>query len=751
MRPASADAGRSQRGVQATGRRLPRGGSSARIPDAARRRPAEPRVSRPTRPPRRLRTGQRARSARRSQSAAPPASASVKRRPPAPAERAPRGAFASGSAAVAAAVALPLRPFIDREPAPRRAPRPATTARPAMARKAGAGVLRRVGAFVVVAARPSGCSTGVVRGRAWIPLLGVLLAGIVAAQVEILKLGASMGRSLEQTTTLTSQNEQLRDSVAALSDDQRIERLATQHGHGAAAAGSGRAICTAGRGGDVTGALANIHAPDAAAFMALTPVNGALVTGPGTSMLPTSSGVLAQAGTPGSATPTTHAERHLDGRPRRNDRTPPATTTGHRAPRPATSSDANRHRPSSQLPRRRAAAPGDDADHGDHGDHGGDDRPRTPRARPPARTPTHRPDSSRPARRPRPPAPRRSSRQAPPSRAPGDSAEWRVIDRRIGILFIVFVALLGIALARATYLGSVRAGSLERAAATQQVSNVVVPGAARRDHRPRRSRAGDQRVRRRHRRGPVPDQERGVGIRASSRRCLGSPAADGAEAADQAAHRVCLPRASGSGGAGHGDLGSANRRHHSDSADPPRVSARGRGRAGGRLGPPGRRRRERHRVPVQQRAARGRTGCAGSSTTRSVSRSRSTTCARPYPGKTVALTIDSGLQQEVERVLAEVGAEYSPKGATAIAVDPSTGAILALANWPASRRQARRHAARTRRSDSTTSRVRRSRRSRSPARSRTGWSRRTRSSTSRRSSSSRTGRSTTPRTTGTRR
>ncbi len=51
------------------------------------------------------------------------------------------------------------------------------------------------------------------------------------------------------------------------------------------------------------------------------------------------------------------------------------------------------------------------------------------------------------------------------------------MDRRIGILFIAFVALLGIALARAMYLGSVRAGSLERAAATQQVSNVVVPAA----------------------------------------------------------------------------------------------------------------------------------------------------------------------------------------------------------------------------------------------------------------------------------
>ena len=50
-----------------------------------------------------------------------------------------------------------------------------------------------------------------------------------------------------------------------------------------------------------------------------------------------------------------------------------------------------------------------------------------------------------------------------------------LIDRRIGVLFIAFVALLGIALARATYLGSVRAGTLERAAATQQVSNVTVP------------------------------------------------------------------------------------------------------------------------------------------------------------------------------------------------------------------------------------------------------------------------------------
>jgi cell division protein FtsI/penicillin-binding protein 2 len=52
------------------------------------------------------------------------------------------------------------------------------------------------------------------------------------------------------------------------------------------------------------------------------------------------------------------------------------------------------------------------------------------------------------------------------------------------------------------------------------------------------------------------------------------------------------------------------------------------------------------------------------------------------PGKTMQLTIDAALQDEVEQVLAGVGAQYSPKGATAIVADPRTGAILALANWP---------------------------------------------------------------------
>jgi cell division protein FtsI/penicillin-binding protein 2 len=52
------------------------------------------------------------------------------------------------------------------------------------------------------------------------------------------------------------------------------------------------------------------------------------------------------------------------------------------------------------------------------------------------------------------------------------------------------------------------------------------------------------------------------------------------------------------------------------------------------------------------------------------------------PGKAIRLTIDAALQDQVEQVLAGVGAQYSPQGATAIVADPRTGAILALANWP---------------------------------------------------------------------
>ncbi|HTX47051.1 MAG TPA: penicillin-binding protein 2 [Solirubrobacteraceae bacterium] len=52
------------------------------------------------------------------------------------------------------------------------------------------------------------------------------------------------------------------------------------------------------------------------------------------------------------------------------------------------------------------------------------------------------------------------------------------------------------------------------------------------------------------------------------------------------------------------------------------------------------------------------------------------------PGQSLRLTINAALQTEVQQVLAGVGAQYSPKAATAIVMNPDTGAILALASWP---------------------------------------------------------------------
>jgi cell division protein FtsI/penicillin-binding protein 2 len=60
-----------------------------------------------------------------------------------------------------------------------------------------------------------------------------------------------------------------------------------------------------------------------------------------------------------------------------------------------------------------------------------------------------------------------------------------------------------------------------------------------------------------------------------------------------------------------------------------------------------------------------------------------TTAKAMMPGKNLALTISAPLQSEVEQVLAGVGAQYQPAGATAIVTDPQTDQILALANWPA--------------------------------------------------------------------
>jgi hypothetical protein len=162
-------------------------------------------------------------------------------------------------------------------------------------------VRRRLGAFIF-SLPDHRLLDRLIRGRWWIPVLGVMLAGIVAMQVEVLKLGASMGRSLEQNSVLTSRNAALRQSVATLGDDQRIEQLAASMGMvmpPAQAVG----FLAGSRDGDAGRALANIHEPSASSFLSLTPSNGEIVTATTLAAANASAGTTGSTSTIGS-TPT---------------------------------------------------------------------------------------------------------------------------------------------------------------------------------------------------------------------------------------------------------------------------------------------------------------------------------------------------------------------------------------------------------------------------------------------------------------
>ena len=102
----------------------------------------------------------------------------------------------------------------------------------------------------------------------------MLLAGIVAMQVEVLKLNAATGVSLQRTTALQNERDVLQANVAQLADDQRIESLAAQMGMRMPAPSQVKFLSA---GGGTTDAAADIHPPNATSFLAQLP--GAQTTG----------------------------------------------------------------------------------------------------------------------------------------------------------------------------------------------------------------------------------------------------------------------------------------------------------------------------------------------------------------------------------------------------------------------------------------------------------------------------------------
>jgi hypothetical protein len=68
------------------------------------------------------------------------------------------------------------------------------------------------------------------RGRAWIWLVGILLGGIVAMQVSLLKLNSGISSAVDAAATLERQNSDMESSIARLSSGERIRDGAERSG-----------------------------------------------------------------------------------------------------------------------------------------------------------------------------------------------------------------------------------------------------------------------------------------------------------------------------------------------------------------------------------------------------------------------------------------------------------------------------------------------------------------------------------------
>jgi hypothetical protein len=153
------------------------------------------------------------------------------------------------------------------------------------------------------------------RGRAWIVLIGVLLIGLVALNVSLLKLNAEAGRNAEKVKDLRIQNTQLRAKVSRLASAERVERTGRDLGLEMSIAGRVRYLSA--RPGDglraaralrtwdtlSTFAFAPLPEPPAPPAQTEVPAEQGLpasgVTGP--SGVPTATGV--PAGTDGTGVP----------------------------------------------------------------------------------------------------------------------------------------------------------------------------------------------------------------------------------------------------------------------------------------------------------------------------------------------------------------------------------------------------------------------------------------------------------------
>ncbi|HWT94541.1 MAG TPA: penicillin-binding protein 2 [Solirubrobacteraceae bacterium] len=255
-----------------------------------------------------------------------------------------------------------------------------------------------------------------------------------------------------------------------------------------------------------------------------------------------------------------------------------------------------------------------------------------------------------------------------------------LIPRRIGLLFAVFLVLLGLAAIRATWLGTVNGASLRNAAATQQAQEIHVPAT----------------------RGAIVDRrgtELAVSEPADDVSATPYLVKDAPKAAKQIAGVLGLPEAEVLKKLLRRDTGfvylarsvPARRSHELEKL---KI-------AGLTFTPTSRRVYPRDYTASQVLGHVGVDGkglsgleysmdhlLKGNDGTRKIVRDalgEAISVRDPdpaEPGSKLELTLDAAIQDKAEQVLQDVGAKYTPKGATAVVLNPQNGDLLALANWP---------------------------------------------------------------------
>jgi cell division protein FtsL len=238
----------------------------------------------------------------------------------------PRAAAAAVARGAAATVHAPTRTRPTRRPAPQRRRSGATTRRPASRAAAprfdGVALLDRL-----------------LRGPAYIALVGILLAGIVFFNVDVLELNRGVAQTDTRASQLKRENAALTLKLAKLGSSERIQRVALQNGLVLPQPGDVRYL-RANRN-DAARALRVMTAPDSSSAAPVVPSLVSQQSGGASTGTPSATPTVStQSTTSTQPTTTTTTSTPAQTAPPTSTATPTTTTTPTAAPATTTQGGA---------------------------------------------------------------------------------------------------------------------------------------------------------------------------------------------------------------------------------------------------------------------------------------------------------------------------------------------------------------------------------------------------------------------------